>query len=318
MKLKAILIEREQFPRNRPGESLHPGFENVLEQLGILDTVLQAGFLRFDGNWVTRAGKTTFEPFPAEGHGLQASRPEFDALLLDCARQAGVEILQPGRALSPLLENGRVSGAETSAGRIEAAFLIDAAGRGNWLTHHLELEILTRSPRWIAHYAYLEGECPIRDDNPAFFVDADGWTWTVRVRPGLYNWTRLNIFGSAMDDAFLPPEFEGLKTVTPVQSADVTWRFIPECAGPGYFLCGDAAAVLDPTSSHGVVKAITSGVLAVDRIAQVLHDGRDAEEAAVEFRQIFAGWFHYDSSRLRNDYARMFGDRFSQAGWPVS
>jgi flavin-dependent dehydrogenase len=314
--LKAVLIEREPFPRNRPGESLHPGFENVLDQLGILETVLQGGFLRFDGNWVTRGGNTTFEPFPMKGRGLQASRPEFDALLLECARQAGVEIHQPARALTPLLDGTRVVGAETSEGKIEAEFLIDAAGRGNWLTHHLNLEIRTRSPRWIARFAYLEGECPIRDDNPGFFIDELGWTWTVRVRPGLYNWTRLNIFGDPIPEDFVAEELRELRVVIPVQSADVTWRFIPQCAGDGYFLCGDSAAVLDPTSSHGVVKAITSGILAVDRVAQIRKDGRDAQEAAAEFRQIFSDWFAYDSGRLKLDYARMFGDRTRHGYWP--
>jgi len=309
MGLQALLIEREPFPRNRPGESLHPGFENVLQQLGILEAVLEAGFLRFDGNWVMRGGSTRFEPFPASGRGLQASRPEFDALLLERARQAGVEIVQPGRALLPTVESGRVTGAETSRGTVKSAFVIDAAGRGNWLTHHLKLESQTRSPRWIAHYAYLEGECPVRDDNPGFFVDEEGWTWTVRVRPGLYNWTRLNIYGKALAEGFVPEELRGLRMVTPPQSADVTWRFVPQCAGDGYFLCGDAAAVLDPTSSHGVVKAITSGILAVDRITQIVKDGREAQEAAAEFRQIFASWFEYDAWRLRLDYTRMFGER---------
>lgn len=309
MGLRAVLVEREPFPRNRPGESLHPGFETVLEQLGILETVLQAGFLRFDGNWVTRAGATTFEPFRAGGRGLQAPRPEFDALLLERARRAGVEILQPARALVPLVELGRVRGVETSSGRLESAFVIDAAGRSNWLTHHLKLEIQTRSPRWVAHYVYLEGECPVRDDNPGFFIDDEGWTWTVRVRPGLYNWTRLNIYGKALAEDFVPEELRGLRAVTPVQSADVTWRFIPQCAGDGYFLCGDAAAVLDPTSSHGVVKAITSGVLAIDRVTQVLKEGRYDREAAAEFRQIFSSWFEYDAGRLKRDYARMFGER---------
>ena len=311
MGLQVLLIERESFPRNRPGESLHPGFEKVLNELQILDTVLNSGFLRFDGNWVTCNGNTTFEKFPATGRGLQASRPEFDALLLECARAAGVTIAQPGRAMSPLIDGDKVVGAETSMGRIEAPFVIDAAGRGNWLTHHLKLEIQTRSPRWIAHYAYLEGECPIRDDNPGFFIDGEGWTWTVRVRPGLYNWVRLNVYGTPLPDDFVPEEVRGLRLVSPVQSADVTWRFVPRCAGDGYFLCGDAAAVLDPTSSHGVVKAITSGIMAGDRVVQVLRDGRDPLEAAGEFRTIFADWFAYDAGRLKLDYTRMFGERIA-------
>ncbi len=309
--VRAVLLEREQFPRDRPGESLHPGFETLLEQLGVLDAVLAAGFLRFDGNWVECKGKTSFEAFkPTQTgatRGLQAWRPEFDAILLKRARQLGVGIVQPGRALRPIVTASRVVGVETDGGKLEAAFVIDAAGRGNWLARHLNLEMQTRSPRLIAHFAYMEGQCPARDDNPGFLVDETGWTWTARVRPGLYNWTRLNVEDNAIDQNFTPEEFSSLRPAGRVQTADVTWRLVPECAGDGYFICGDAAAVLDPTSSHGVVKAIMSGAHAADLIVQIIQRGRDAREAAAAFRQLFSMWFEHDVARLKEQHARWYG-----------
>ena len=255
-------------------------------------------------------GETTFEAFqPTDTgaiRGLQAFRREFDAILLDQARELGVEIVQPGKALKPLVEGSRVTGIETGNGEMKAAFVIDAAGRGNWLARHLNLEIQTRSPRLIARYAFMEGECPVRDDNPGFFVEKTAWTWTVRVRPGVYSWARLSLDDSEGRD-FTPSEFASLTQVGRVQSADVTWRIVPQCAGEGYFLCGDAAAVLDPTSSHGVVKAIMSGAYAGDTIARIIHDGADASEAASVFRQLFATWFEHDIARMKEEHARWFG-----------
>ena len=310
--LHTILLERELFPRDRPGESLHPGFETILEQLGVLDAVLAAGFLRFDGNWVECKGKTTFEAFKPTStgatRGLQAWRQEFDAILLERARQVGAEIVQPGRALRPIVEESRVTGIETEAGKLESAFVIDAAGRGNWLARHLNLEIQNRSPRLIAHFAYMQGECPARDDNPGFFVDPIGWTWTARVRPGLYNWTRLNVEDNSIDQNFSPTEFASLRQVGRVQTADVTWRLVPQCAGDGYFLCGDAAAVLDPTASHGVVKAMMSGAHAADMIVQISRREKTATEAAAAFRQLFSTWFEHDVARLKEQHARWYGE----------
>ena len=309
--LHVVLLERELFPRDRPGESLHPGFETLLEQLGVLDAVLAAGFLRFDGNWVEWKGTTSFEAFKPTStgttRGLQAWRPEFDDILLCQARQMGVEIVQPGRALRPIVTGSRVAGVETSVGKFASTFVIDAAGRGNWLARHLNLEIQTRSPRLIAHFAYMEGLCPARNDNPGFFVDAAGWTWTARVRPGLYNWTRLNVGDNSIDQNFTPEEFGSLRPIGRVQTADVTWRLVPQCAGDGYFLCGDAAAVLDPTSSHGVVKAIMSGAHAADLIVQIVRRGGDAQEAATAFRQLFSTWFEHDVARLKGQHARWYG-----------
>jgi len=309
--LHAILLERELFPRDRPGESLHPGFETLLEQLGVLDAVLAADFLRFDGNWVECKGTTSFEAFKPTStgatRGLQAWRPEFDAILLGRAKQLGVEIVQPCRALRPIVTGSRVAGVETNGRKFESTFVIDAAGRGNWLARHLNLEIQTRSPRLIAHFAYMEGQCPARNDNPGFIVDETGWTWTARVRPGLYNWTRLNVGDNSIDRNFTPVEFASLRPVGRVQTADVTWRLVPQCAGDGYFMCGDAAAVLDPTSSHGVVKAIMSGTHAADVIARIIRRGEDAREAAATFRQLFSTWFEHDVARLAEQHARWYG-----------
>jgi len=50
--LQVLLIERSPFPRHRPGETLHPGIEPLLVQLGVWDQVLAANFLRHAGHWV--------------------------------------------------------------------------------------------------------------------------------------------------------------------------------------------------------------------------------------------------------------------------
>jgi hypothetical protein len=143
-------------------------------------------------------------------------------------------------------------------------------------------------------------------------VDQSGWTWTARVRPGLYNWTRLNVDDNAIDQNFLPAEFAALRPVGRVQTADVTWRLVTECAGEGYFLCGDAGAVLDPTSSHGVVKAMLSGAHAADLIVQTARREKTEAEAADVFRRLFSGWFEKDVTRMKEQHAQWFGNRSCQ------
>ena len=43
--VRVLLLERERFPRNHVGESLLPASMPVLEELGVLTEVQQAGFL---------------------------------------------------------------------------------------------------------------------------------------------------------------------------------------------------------------------------------------------------------------------------------
>ncbi|CAA9514798.1 MAG: hypothetical protein AVDCRST_MAG67-3023, partial [uncultured Solirubrobacteraceae bacterium] len=41
--LRVALLERSRLPRERPGETLHPGVEAPLRELGVLERVLAAG-----------------------------------------------------------------------------------------------------------------------------------------------------------------------------------------------------------------------------------------------------------------------------------
>jgi flavin-dependent dehydrogenase len=74
-----------------------------------------------------------------------------------------------------------------------------------------------------------------------------------------------------------------------------------ETARPGWFMVGDSAATLDPTSSHGVLKALMSGMMAGHLIAGVLDGMAPAEEAAMAyhawmpagFGRMLSGWHSF-------------------------
>ena len=70
-----------------------------------------------------------------------------------------------------------------------------------------------------------------------------------------------------------------------VSGLDMTRRLHLSSAGPGYFLLGDAAALLDPASSNGVLRALMSGMLAADLAARVLSgcNERSSEEAYIHW-----------------------------------
>ena len=157
-----------------------------------------------------------------------------------------------------------------------------------------------RSPQLIARYGYVQGSCPGRDEAPLLVGDASGWTWSARVRPGVYQWTRVR-FGSR-GDAAVPDEFRDLVPLGPPRGADVTWRIAEKGAGPGWFMVGDAVATLDPTSSHGVLKALLSGITAGHLIAAALADRAPAGEIATAYHDWIAGWFSADAAHLRTFY----------------
>jgi 2-polyprenyl-6-methoxyphenol hydroxylase-like FAD-dependent oxidoreductase len=123
---KVALLERENFPRHRPGETLHPGVEPLLQQLGLEAAVHAADFIRHTGNWVRWPSELQFQPFGCdEGgqwRGFQAWRATFDALMMDRARQLGVSIQQPCRVTAPIQCGNRLAGVQTADGPLTSDF----------------------------------------------------------------------------------------------------------------------------------------------------------------------------------------------------
>jgi hypothetical protein len=160
------------------------------------------------------------------------------------------------------------------------------------LGRQLGLPLRRHSQPLIVRYGYVEGRRPRRcpgTDGRCRRLD-----WTARVGADLYTWTRLCLPGRRLPAGWLPNEFHGLRQPGATKGADVTWRSVPEAAGPGYFLVGDAAAVLDPASSHGVLRALMTGMLAGHAIVQITAKDLSPASAEAGYRAWLESWIHHD------------------------
>ncbi len=303
--VRVVLCERDAVPGDRPGETLHPGVEPLLAQLGVADRLAAVTGARHPGIWIKWGGARRFEGFGGDERGAwrgyQVWRADFDALLLARARELGVDVRRPCAATG-VLDDGRV---QTTAGVVAARVKVDATGRARWLGRALGVAAEPRSAPLFARYGYVEGDCPSRDDAPALVADAEGWTWTARVKPRLYQWTRVRFDGEQTPAEWLPDEFAGMARRGPARGADVTWRIAERVADCGWFMVGDAAAILDPTSSHGVLKALMSGMMAGHLITAVVQGRAPAHEAAAAYQSWLAGWFATDAARLAEFYRQL-------------
>ena len=139
--LHVVVLEREVFPRHRPGETLPPGVEPLFAQLGVAEAIVAAGFTRHSGTWVTWAGPRRFDPFGHDSggswYGFQAPREQLDQFLLGAVSGPNAVVRQPSRALHPLRDHDRVIGVATSDGPLFARWVIDAGGGAHWLARLL-------------------------------------------------------------------------------------------------------------------------------------------------------------------------------------
>jgi flavin-dependent dehydrogenase len=307
--LRVVVVERDDFARRRPGEGLHPGVEPVLAQLGVADRLAAVVGARHEGIWIDWAGNSRFEAFGADPQGpwrgFQVDRPGLEALLLERARALGVEVRQPCAVLDISQSTNGSANVETSAGPVRCRIMIDATGPARALSRRLGIGVRVASPRLIAHFGYARGRCLARDHSPALVGDSAGWTWTARVHPDLYQWIRLRFDDARQPHLGAPAEFDGLVPVGAPRGAEVTWKMLTSCAGPGWFAVGDAGAMLCPVSARGVLKALMSGIMAAHLSAGVLRGGLAWDLAEDAYHRWLGGWFAGDVTRLSLLYAQL-------------
>jgi flavin-dependent dehydrogenase len=308
--LHVALIEKTQFPRDTPGEALHPDVNRLFGELGVAGAISRAGFISYPG-WIReRSSDRSFVPFEGQSglaFGCQAWRSEMDSILLAHARREGVTVVQPASSGTVFLTGDRIAGLEVGGKRWYCRQLVDASGATRWLARSLRLRVKDFSPRLVARYGYFRGNCAL-GVIPELWEHACGWTWLARVRKDCCQCVQLSLAGNAWRTSglpFPPPPFDRLPPDVSFRGADVTWRLVPECAGAGYYLCGDAAAVLDPAASSGVARALASGMKAADLIIEVTMNRMDSMAAAALYRQWCAKQFIEQARQLASRYAEL-------------
>ena len=310
--IPVTLIEATPFPRHRPGESLHPGVEPILETLGVVDAINSAGFLRHRGiNVVLKAEcRKRFEAFGRDERGdwlgYQAYRPQFDRILLQEAELSGVRLLQPCRPLAALVgADGEVIGLETDCGCLTSTYVLDATGRSRWMTQQLGVRWCDHSPRLTARYGYAHIGANFNDGdsgNPEMRCNGLGWTWLARVRQDLLAWVSLRFDSSDPGPKWIPEELQEMQSAHSSRGADVTWRIAEQLSGPGWFLLGDAASVLDPAASHGVLRALMSGMKAANLIIQCERNQANFTTCSTRYSEWIQAWYSNDRHRLKALY----------------
>ncbi|MFG6100512.1 FAD-dependent oxidoreductase [Leptolyngbyaceae cyanobacterium CCMR0082] len=308
--LNALLLETSAFPRHRPGESLHPGVEPIFAALGIASAVKTAGFVRHIGHrivWSLNAPEQ-LERFGSddqgEWKGYQAWRPELDQILLQQAQAQGVTVWQPCQARAPIFNGNQLIGLDTDWGNIQTRYVLDASGRSQWLLRKLGLNTLKYSPQLIVRYGYVHCfQGPSIFDIPLMQRDITGWTWLARVRQERCAWVRMQFDGIDPGRNWRPPQLKDWVEFCPSKGENMTWRISETLATESWFLMGDAAVVLDPASSHGVLRALMSGMQVAHLITSTFRGNISKAGAAGLYSRWLREWFYHDITRLRELYS---------------
>ena len=304
---RVVLFERSRFDRPRIGESLAPGVQPLLADLGVwsefrnLRPMPSYGTRSLWGSPVAAEHSHLATPYLC---GWHVDRLAFDRMLTDCAVEAGVHF-RPGVRLLRCVPNSTGGfdfdvadmDAPDSVGDVHANFVVDASGRSSVFSRRLG-----------ARYAVFDNLVGIAaqfDDSCAnshcyTLVEAmpEGWWYSAPVaedRSVAMLMTDGDL-ASAQDWKALPEWWTALKRTTltdaritggkllwgPRVFSAVSHRLIRKPDDRTSWLAvGDASLAVDPISGSGVIRALRMAQAAALTAIAVL-SGSDEAIASYE------------------------------------
>jgi len=336
--LCVALVEASQYDAPRAGETLSPGCQEILHGLGCWDSFQSERFTESHGTRALWGGPQPYDNeflFSLRGNGWQVDRARFDALLCNCARNAGVEILSNTRLCGVERDDRgfrlrlRHIGAGSEAFHtIQARFAIDASGRQASFAARCGARALV-DDRLIGVCGLLQAA----GSDAVTLVEAqpDGW-WYSSLLPG----SRVAV--AWMSDADLvrqqglcDPERwmahlnrsewthqrSGGALLSPLRVWTAHSQRLSQVHGEGWVAAGDAATTYDPLSSLGILKALRAGKIA----SFVALDALEGRNSAPRYEKFIAAeyasycetkrWFYSQEQRWPSSpfwQRRMNGD----------
>jgi flavin-dependent dehydrogenase len=275
----------------KPGEILSPGARPILESLGCWPAFAECGFLESFGTrsaWGSTQAYDNDFVYSLGGNGWRLDRERFDAKLLTCAQNAGVEIHSNAVFLDSR-DDGTHWRLQFRKGECRARFVVDASGRSAAFA-------VQRGARRMPDDR-LAGVCVLLASENAgdTLIEAveNGWWYSASVPGGTLVASFMSDTDLIRDGRLFEPDCwngalarteytrERLHGVVPKGSPAVFTahsQHLSQVSGERWAAAGDAAMAFDPLSSQGILKALRSGKLASFAAVDFLSRGVAAHE----------------------------------------
>ena len=305
------VLERQKFPRFSIGESLLAQSIELIDQAGMLEAVLSAGFQFKNGAAFARGDKYSEYNFadkwsPGPAFTFQVQRSEFDQILADSAAQRGADIRYEVEITAADFSGTPRLTSRDAQGKVEmheARFVLDASGFGRTLSKMLKLERPADFPVRAALYTQVYDHIPSGAfDRQKIRVTIhpqhkDIWFWLIpfsdgRSSMGVVAGDELlqaagktpeeRLWALIRQDPTLAELLKSTRPANPVGELRGYAASVTSLHGKGFALLGNAAEFLDPVFSSGVTIALKSAHLA----AQALD--RQLKGETVDWQQDFA------------------------------
>ncbi|PYI48900.1 MAG: hypothetical protein DMF11_02385 [Verrucomicrobia bacterium] len=310
---RAIVFEREKFPRFHIGESLLPFSMKAFTRLGLHEKFLRAGFMKkFGGEIIGACSETGTKFYFKDGyrsqtdHAYQVTRGDFDKVLLDHAAECGAEVHEETSVDRVEFSNEDIELGVQSNGTsnsIRARYLIDASGRTSVLGRQFKIKKTYDHLQKLSIFAHYDGVWRAEgiDGTLTVLIRAiDRWFWLIplsseRTSVGVVldseTFRKSKLSAEEFLDQALAEQPITAKRMTSARrvsqvyvEADFSYR-TARLHGDRWLLAGDAAGFIDPIFSSGVFLAVFSGELAADALNEVLDHPHEAKRLFPQYER---------------------------------
>ena len=298
---RVTLLEKDEHPRFHIGESLLPMNLPIFKRLGVLEEIRRIGVPKLGADFSIANTGNEHETFyfsealgDSPDHAFEVRRSEFDQLLFEQCRKAGVDThentkvtrveSQPSGSHKVMAVDG--DGRESVW---EARYLVDASGRDTFMSSARGWKKRNRKHASAAVFSHFRGvgRRPGRDQgNISLYWFAHGWIWLIPLRDDImsigavcypdYIKTRRGsledfLVGTLNGIAEIRDRMQSAELATSVQATGNYSYLSSRMHGPGYLIIGDAFAFIDPVFSSGVYLAMSSAASGVNVAEAWLH-----------------------------------------------
>lgn len=283
---RVTLMDRATFPRDKIcGDALSNKAVALIRALGAGDALDREPHAEVRGALALFPDHSAIRRDYA-ACGRIVPRLRLDAMLVDAARSAGVEVLEGVNVREAITRDGRVVGVRTDEGERLARAVIAADGPGSIAWRLSGVKPHGRA-LGISATAYFEGlgagpdpSCSEHWFDPSL---PDGYGWIFPEVQGVQNvgvYLRMDGYRDtgrslrALFDAFLlrhPDRFGDARRIGAVRTWQLPlsdWR--TPVLPPGILTVGDAGLHIDPLTGEGIWQALHTGVAAGELCAQAL------------------------------------------------
>lgn len=296
-----VLIDKATFPRDKCcGDGLTALALRLSERLGLDPSTIPS--------WITVDGATVFGPngygprFPLpDGPGIHAAvarRVEYDAALLDLARQAGADVIEGHGLVGATETDDRVLIDVDGLGAMQARYVVAADGMWSATRKALGMAVPGYRGEWHAFRAYFRDVSPrARRELVVWFLAEllPGYAWSFPVGDGAANFgfgiqrggkVPVGEMAALWTSLLARPDIrEVLGTDAVPEARHTAWPIparidqLPRTARRTLFV-GDAVAATDLLTGEGIGQALLTGMLAADAIDEAgPHGARIATQA---------------------------------------